>query len=290
MLNWVLLFLGILAGLGLQMLIGARARRRREARARVAERRAADAERLAELGSLTSGLAHEIKNPLSSVILNAQLVEEAIRDLEAPDIETEPMLRRVDALVREAQRLRTILTDFLRFAGRIRLDREPTDLRRVVEDVVDFFHPQADAADVVLRADLPTIELEVRLDASLFKQALLNLLINAVHALETNPEGRPRELLVRLTASLDDVSVHVIDTGPGVPEDMRERIFHPYVSGAPGGTGLGLPTTRRIVEEHGGRIELEVLEGRGSDFTIILPRHQDDDEADAPAGNQSIQS
>ena len=243
---------------------------------------------MAELGSLTSGLAHEIKNPLSSVILNAQLVEEAIRELEAPEIETEPMLRRVDALVREAERLRTILTDFLRFAGRIRLDREPTDLRRVVEDVVDFFHPQADSADVVLRADIPAEEMEVRLDASLFKQALLNLLINAVHALESNPPERPRELLVRLTADPEDLSVHVIDTGPGVPEDMRERIFHPYVSGAPGGTGLGLPTTRRIAEEHGGRIELEVLEGRGSDFTIILPRHRAGIEA--PIERQSIQS
>ena len=285
---WVGFFCGILLGFGINSWVSAASGRRREDRVREAERRAADAERMAELGSLTSGLAHEIKNPLSSVILNAQLVEEAIRELEAPEIETEPMLRRVDALVREAERLRTILTDFLRFAGRIRLDREPTDLRRVVEDVVDFFHPQAEAADVVLRADIPAEEMGVRLDASLFKQALLNLLINAVHALESNPPERPRELLVRLVADPEDLSVHVIDTGPGVPEDMRERIFHPYVSGAPGGTGLGLPTTRRIAEEHGGRIELEVLEGRGSDFTIILPRHRPGIEA--PIERQSIQS
>ena len=285
---WVGFFCSILLGFGINFWISAASGRRREDRVREAERRAADAERMAELGSLTSGLAHEIKNPLSSVILNAQLVEEAIRELEAPDIETEPMLRRVDALVREAERLRTILTDFLRFAGRIRLDREPTDLRRVVEDVVDFFHPQAESADVVLRADIPAEEMGVRLDASLFKQALLNLLINALHALESNPPERPRELLVRLTADSEDLSVHVIDTGPGVPEEMRERIFHPYVSGAPGGTGLGLPTTRRIAEEHGGRIELEVLEGRGSDFTIILPRNRA--EIEAPIEGQSIQS
>lgn len=252
------------------IMIGRRADRDRDARARAAERRAADAERLAELGAMTGGLAHEIKNPLSSVVLNAQLVEEAIRDLDAPEDETAPMLRRVGALVREAERLRTILTDFLQFAGRMKLDLQPLDLRTVVEEVVDFFHPQALAAGVVLRADIPPIPAVAEIDASLFKQALLNLMINAVHAMEATPPGRDRELLVRVSTDGDQVSVHVIDSGPGVPEDLRERIFHPYVSGTKGGSGLGLPTARRIVEEHGGRIALDVLEGRGSDFSIVL--------------------
>ena len=245
--------------------------RRREERVRLAERRAADSERLAELGSMTGGLAHEIKNPLSSVVLNAQLVEEAIRDLDAPEDETAPMLRRVAAMVREAERLRTILTDFLQFAGRMKLDLQPVDLRTVVEDVVDFFHPQADASEVVLRSDLPAVPAPVLLDASLFKQALLNLMINALHATEANAPGTPKELLVRVAVTDEEISVHVIDSGPGVPADLRERIFHPYVSGTKGGSGLGLPTARRIVEEHGGRIALDVLEGRGSDFSIVLP-------------------
>ena len=265
---------GVLAGglitATIMMLAGRRTNRQREARARLAERRAADAERLAELGSMTGGLAHEIKNPLSSVVLNAQLVEEAIRDLDAPEEDTAPMLRRVAALVREAERLRTILTDFLQFAGRMKLDLQPVDLRAIVEEVVDFFHPQADAAGVVLRADLPPSSPIVDLDAGLFKQAVLNLMINAVHAMEANPPERDRELLVRLTATDDEVAVHIIDSGSGVPEDLRERIFHPYVSGTRGGSGLGLPTSRRIVEEHGGRIALDVLEGRGSDFSIRL--------------------
>jgi len=265
---------GVLAGglitATIMILAGRRTNRQREARARLAERRAADAERLAELGSMTGGLAHEIKNPLSSVVLNAQLVEEAIRDLDAPEEDTAPMLRRVAALVREAERLRTILTDFLQFAGRMKLDLQPVDLRAIVEEVVDFFHPQADAAGVVLRADLPPSSPIVDLDAGLFKQAVLNLMINAVHAMEANPPERDRELLVRLTATDDEVAVHIIDSGSGVPEDLRERIFHPYVSGTRGGSGLGLPTSRRIVEEHGGRIALDVLEGRGSDFSIRL--------------------
>lgn len=279
MLIWSVFFAHITTGMGLTLLGGViglliiffLSLRQRETRVREAERRAADAERLAELGSLTSGLAHEIKNPLSSVVLNAQLVEEAMRDLEAPEDEKESVVRRSEALVREAERLRTILTDFLQFAGRVRLDRESQDLRNVVEDLVDFFHPQADAAGVVLRADLPSREIQIPIDAALLKQALLNLMINAVHAMESNPPDRPRELLVRLNTMEDTVAVHVIDSGPGVPSEDREKIFHPYVSSTAGGTGLGLPTSRRIVEEHGGRIDLEVLEGRGSDFVVVLP-------------------
>ncbi|MBC02375.1 MAG: two-component sensor histidine kinase [Phycisphaerae bacterium] len=270
-----------LFGIAVSLLITFQSQRKREARVREAERRAADAERLAELGSLTSGLAHEIKNPLSSVVLNAQLVEEAMRELEAPEDEKESVVRRSEALVREAERLRTILTDFLQFAGRVRLDQEPRDLRNVVEDLVDFFHPQADAAGVVLRADLPPREIQVAIDAALLKQALLNLMINAVHAMESNPPDRPRELLVRLNTSEDSVAIHVIDSGPGVPTEDREKIFHPYVSSTTGGTGLGLPTARRIVEEHGGRIELEVLEGRGSDFVVVLPSDRANEEGDS---------
>ncbi|MAI72049.1 MAG: two-component sensor histidine kinase [Rhodopirellula sp.] len=274
------LVIGVTLGITITLLANRRANRIREDRARLAERRAADAERLAELGSLTSGLAHEIKNPLSTVVLNAQLVEEAIRDLEASEDETAPILRRVDALVREADRLRTILADFLRFAGRFQLDLQPTNLIREIEDVLDFFDPQANAAEVVLRPDLPGHPLVIPIDASLFKQALLNLLINAVHAMEQNPPGHPRELLVRVLEEPNTVAVHVIDSGPGVPDDIRERIFHPYVSGTPGGSGLGLPTARRIIEEHGGRISLDVLPGRGSDFALILPRSIADAEAE----------
>ena len=284
------LIIGVTVGITISLISNRQANRTREARARIAERRAADAERLAELGSLTSGLAHEIKNPLSTVILNAQLVDEAIRDLEAAEDQTAPILRRVDALVREADRLRTILTDFLRFAGRFQLDLQPTDLIREVEDVLDFFHPQVNAAEVVLRPDLPTGPLMIPIDAGLFKQALLNLLINAVHAMEQNPPGHPRELLVRVLEGSEGAAVHVIDSGPGVPDEIRERIFHPYVSGTPGGSGLGLPTARRIIEEHGGRIGLDVLPGRGSDFSIVLPRSIANDDTETAKDDGISQS
>ena len=244
----------------------------REAQSREAERRAASAERLAELGSMTSGLAHEIKNPLSTVVLNAQLVRE---DLEEAGLDPESgnrILRRTEALEREAVRLREILEDFLRFAGRMKLAPSEHDVRAIVDQLADFFNPQCEQSGILLRTDLPPEGIMTRVDESLFKQAVLNLLINALQAMTDEQTDTGNELLIRMEADEDEVRLHVIDNGPGVPEDMREEIFRPYVSNKPGGSGLGLPTTRRIIEEHGGRIEVHSTDGHGSDFVIHLPR------------------
>jgi signal transduction histidine kinase len=268
-LTWFIL--GLLCGVIIAVVAGRSILRAGAVRARRAERRAAEAERLAELGSMTGGLAHEIKNPLSTVGLNAQLVDEGIRELALPEDQTAPLLRRVEALGREANRLKDILTDFLQFAGLVRLDPQPTNIVAVLEELADFFHPQSDARGVVLRVDLPRTSVVVDIDVGLIKQAVLNLMLNAVQAMHSTSE-QEKELILRLESESSEVRIHVIDTGPGVPEDMRETIFHPYVSGSAGGSGLGLPTTRRIAEEHGGSVSLEVLPGRGSDFIIHLPR------------------
>ena len=258
-------------------------RRRAEVRARDAERRAHEAERLAELGSMTSGLAHEIKNPLSTIGLNAQLLGEAIEESDLPAEQRERLRRRVDALGREAERLGRILTDFLQFAGRMQLDPQPRHLGEIVDEMADFFLPQCHRAGVTLRTSIPAEPITVALDERLFKQALLNLLINAVQAMtpsgERNElhiesgEHRPRELMIRVEGDEAEARVHVTDTGPGIEPARTREIFRPYVSGRSGGTGLGLPTTRRIVEEHGGRLEVHSEPGRGSDFVIHLKRN-----------------
>jgi signal transduction histidine kinase len=278
-------FLGLGAGgLGAALVLRARMAARDEER-RAAESRAQQAERLAELGSMTSGLAHEIKNPLSTVVLNAQLVGEEIGDSELPDDAKHRLTRRVDALSREANRLRDILTDFLRFAGRLKLDPQPHDVREIVEELADFFLPQSERQGVVQRVEIPSTPLVAKVDEGLLKQAVLNLLINAVQAMADQPPGRHRELILRVERvqpaanarapkderGAPELRIHVIDTGPGIDATRREAIFRPYMTSKPGGTGLGLATTRRIVEEHGGRVQLWSEVGKGSDFTIVLP-------------------
>jgi signal transduction histidine kinase len=249
---------------------------RGEQRARDAERRALEAQRLAELGSMTSGLAHEIKNPLSTIGLNAQLLRESAADADMPEEVRSRFVRRLEALQREVERLSGILNDFLQFAGRMRLDPQACDLARLVDELSDFFHPQCDRAGVVLRTQLPDQPVTVVIDASLTKQAILNLMINAVQAMrEQAAAGVPSELMLTVERDAGEARVHVTDTGPGIPADRIESIFRPYVSHGSGGTGLGLPTARRIVQEQGGRLEVHSEPGRGSSFVVGVPVERD---------------
>ena len=146
---------------------------------------------------MTSGLAHEIKNPLSTVVLNAQLVQEELAEAGLDEEQANRLLRRTKALEREAVRLREILEDFLQFAGRMKLDPSEHDVRAIVDQLVDFFHPQCEQAGVLLRADLPEEPIMAKVDESLLKQALLNLMINGVQAMESVPSDQPGEMMVR---------------------------------------------------------------------------------------------
>jgi signal transduction histidine kinase len=141
-----------------------------------------------------------------------------------------------------------------------------TDLNAVVEELCDFYEPQASVRGVMVRThfapDLP----HAALDADAFKQAVLNLMLNAEHAM---PDGG--ELILTTRRDGPFVVLDVIDTGLGMPEDVRLRIFDPFYSTKKGGTGLGLPTTRNIIEAHGGSIEVQSVPNRGSRFSIRLP-------------------
>lgn len=304
--------------------------RRSARRARLAERRARNAERMAEIGAMTGGLAHEIKNPLSTIGLNAQLLGEAIADSKLEPYERDRLARRVGTLRREVERLRDILEGFLNFAGAMRLDARPHDLRTLVEELADFYLPQAQGQGVQLRVDLGPQPVMASVDAAQLKQAILNLMINATQAMAAMPgpgappadppdphapaatsaastagasrqpsdppptassprrptsgdpsrAGAPhapmRELILRTESARDETGpvarIRVIDTGPGVPLDKLDHIFTPYFTTKPGGSGLGLPITRRIVEEHHGRIEVNTAPGKGTEFVVVLPR------------------
>ncbi len=258
---------------------------RRIERAFRTERQSIEAERLAELGAMTSGLAHEIKNPLSSIVLNAQLLREGVIDANLPEADAAPLIRKVDSLARETTRIRAILEDFLRYAGRFRLHRQPHDLREVVGELRDFLLPQSEAASVLLRTDLPQDAVTASVDADLVKQALLNLMLNAMQAMEANAPDVRRELILRVeqvpahARRQAEAIIHVIDTGPGIAPARHDEIFRPYVTERRGGSGLGLPVARRIVEEHGGRLTLSSEVGKGSDFQIRIPNSAPDQAA-----------
>lgn len=276
---WVGLLIGLALGVGIALPACRASIRRQTTRARDAERRAQTAERLAETGAMTGGLAHEIKNPLSTIGLNAQLLGEAIDDAPLEDAERQRLRRRVDSIRREAERLRDTLQDFLTYAGGVHLELATVDLNQTVEELSDFFLPQAEHHGVRLRTELSPTPLRVRIDTGAVKQALLNLLLNATQAMDGSE--RPGELILRTevieprrrngAGHARAARVHVIDTGPGVPPERLGEIFKPYFTSKAGGTGLGLPTARRLIEAHAGTIEVVSTPGKGTDFVVTLP-------------------
>jgi len=229
------------------------------------QRQARQAERLAELGTLTGGLAHEIKNPLSTIQLNLQLLREDV-----PDPEHDPasarIVNRLTTVQKEASRLRDILDDFLRFAGKMELHRSPVDVNTVLEEMVDFFFPQAQLNRVQLRLKRSPEPITAPLDERLIKQALLNLMLNALQAM---PEGG--EIILTARRDADRAVIDVIDTGKGMEPEVLEKVFQAYYSTKKGGHGLGLAITKRIIEEHGGTISVMSELGKGTDFRVELP-------------------
>ncbi len=271
----IALVAGLVVGSSIAYLLAARRVRVSIAREHNARKRAQAAEHLAEIGSMTGGLAHEIKNPLSTIGLNAQLLSEAIEDLSIDEQDRSRLVRRIDALGRETERLRGILEDFLEYAGELRLSIKEQSVNTVVEELADFFSPMADGANVRLRIEIDSQNPRAPVDADHLKQALLNLMLNALHAIE-GTDSLDGELIIRVEQIVDEhdgqmVQIHVIDTGPGINDETRARIFHPYFTTKSGGTGLGLPTARRIIEAHHGRLELHTELGKGTDFVITLP-------------------
>lgn len=262
--DWSSFLIGALAGaIGVALAAFWVVRRARLWAKRLREQ-ARSTEHLLQLAQLTGGLAHEIKNPLSTIKLNLKLLAENVEHGE-DDRDRRGFLR-LRRLQDEVQRLHDILEEFLRYAGNMELRRQDHDLRQLVDQLVDFFRPQAESSRVVLRAALPDRPIVCKVDEGLLKQAILNLMINATQAMS---EGG--ELLLRLNGQRDRAWLEVIDTGPGVAPEARGRMFEAYYSTRPGGSGLGLPLTRRIIRLHEGEISVDGEPGKGTRFTVALP-------------------
>jgi signal transduction histidine kinase len=148
------------------------------------------------------------------------------------------------------------------------LDKRPTDLNELLGELVDFYNPQAQLSRIQLRLKKGDGEVVAPVDSRLMKQAVLNLMINATHAMQDKGGG---DLILSAGRQDGEATIDVIDTGAGMAPEVAEKIFQAYYSTKKGGTGLGLPMARRIVEEHGGRMTLRTEVGKGTDFSIHLP-------------------
>ena len=232
------------------------------------ERQAWLEEKHREIAQMAGGLAHEIKNPLSTLGLNLELLAEDFADAKDcldPQIEQRAS-RKLRVLQQECRRLQDILEDFLRFARTTELHTKATDVKDLLADLIEFHRPQLQAGGVLVRDDLDDGLPPVALDAGLFRQAVTNLLLNAGQAMDDGGE-----LIVTAKRSGDAVQVGIIDTGKGMTPETLDKIFKPFFSTRAGGSGLGLPMTRKIVESHHGALLVDSEPGKGTAFTIELP-------------------
>jgi two-component system sensor histidine kinase HydH len=222
-----------------------------------------------DVAVLAGSLVHEIKNPLSTLNINAQLLLEDWKDASKPkELRT---VKRLKVMVAEVERLERILQSFLRFTERHELNLKPASLNDLLADLAEFIGPQASQQSIQIRLWLDPELGPFPFDQDLIRQVFLNLLLNAKHAMEE----KGGELILRTRR----VERHgrrwavgeVIDTGHGIAAHLRGKIFNIYFSTSKEGSGLGLATSKRITEEHGGTIEVESEEGKGSQFSVYLP-------------------
>jgi signal transduction histidine kinase len=219
------------------------------------------AERLAALGQLAAVVAHEVRNPLGILRAQTELLGEQL----APEARAH---ERLAEMLAEIDRINRLTEEFLALARDSRLSAERLDLRQVLAGVVDAARLLPDVAAAQVDLALPPAPLVVQADAARLRQALLNLVVNAAQV-----GGRGVSVRVEAALTGGDVVVRVVDDGPGVPADIRDTLFEPFVTARLGGSGLGLPAARRIVERHGGRLVLEPTPPgqRGARFALYLP-------------------
>ena len=228
-------------------------------------------EKLEIASQLAARVAHEIKNPLNSI----GLIIDHIRDRFAPASppEREKFLELSSNMQREVDRLNKIVEGFLRSAKPISLSRQPTDLNGLIDETVASIAPEADQQRVQIHRQYQGNLPQLSVDYQQVRQALLNLLINALQAM---PNGGELHLSTSISNNgADVVSVSVRDTGCGIPPENLPRLFGPYFTTKQRGFGLGLSIVERIVQEHGGKIEVMSRAGKGSVFTLLFPIQED---------------
>ena len=220
--------------------------------------------RYAELAALAGSLAHEIKNPLSVIRMNMDLLAEDFAKSETP--KERRALAKIEMVSRQCTRLENLLNDFLRFNKVGQLELTLGSLNEQIERVLDLFTAQAEETQIeivrYLDPDLPSIQL----NAETLQAALVNLVKNAIEAM---PDGG--QLTARTRITRQGVALDLIDTGVGMDERTAMKMFDAFYTTKSGGSGLGLPTARRIIEAHGARISVHSDVGIGTQFTLEFP-------------------
>jgi len=220
-----------------------------------------EAEKIASIGQISAGLAHELKNPLTSL----KMLFQAFR--EQPDMTPED----AEVITGEIEKMESIIENFMGFARERGLRLEDVSIEDVIERVIALATYDIENAGITVHKEMIETLPVIRADRSMLEHLLLNLVINAVHAM---PDGGE----IRISGKSDEgyVEIMVWDRGKGIPQDIRSKIFNPFFTTKEGGTGLGLSIAYNIVKSHGGRLFFNSNEGSGTVFTVRLPVKRED--------------
>jgi signal transduction histidine kinase len=220
-------------------------------------------ERIAELGTLASGMAHEIGTPMNVILGRAEYLMQRTRE--------EPQKKGLQTIISQVERITRVMNQLLAFARRKPVERRALDLQKTVDDNLEIFEERLARHRIVTERAFAESCPPVFADADQMSQVMINLVMNALHAM---PDGGT--LRVRISPHEGMVRLTVADTGHGIPEDIVAKIFDPFFTTKEfgKGTGLGLTVVKGIIEEHQGTIEGESESGKGTTFTIHLPVHQ----------------
>jgi signal transduction histidine kinase len=209
-------------------------------------------------------VAHEIKNPLGSIGIHIQLIQKALGN--KGKLDKGSISKYLEVVMEEVERLNGIVIDFLFAVRPMNAEMEPKDLNALVHDTVEFVKFELEEAGVEVDESYARALPSLDLDEKYIKQALLNIIKNAIAAM---PDGG--KLIFETEVDANDVVLRISDTGVGIPEDQMAKIFEPYYTTKEFGSGLGLTVVYKIIQEHGGEISLSSKEGDGTTFSLCFP-------------------
>jgi nitrogen fixation/metabolism regulation signal transduction histidine kinase len=236
---------------------------------RTLEERLREAEHLSALGQLSRNIAHEIRNPLNFINLSIDHMSEKYKP--GDPSKQDQFANLISGIKLEVQRLDKLVNEYLNYSRPMKLNKQRVRLERLLDDVIDLVWAKAEADHTVIERQFcdRCSALQLDLDPDLLKSCILNVIGNAFHAIAA--AGRDGRLVIRTDLLDDEFVLSVRDNGQGVPREHLSRIFEPFFSTKEDGLGLGLPMTKRVVEEHGGRVEFSTVEGQGSEVRMFLP-------------------
>ena len=222
--------------------------------------------RLAAIGRLTSGVAHEVKNPINAIVVHLEILKNKLQEV-APDAQ-----RHMDIIGNEIRRLDRVVQTLVDFTRPVDLKLGRTDLRKLTEDVALLAGPEALSHNVKVEFTALAPSLPVYVDADLFKQAILNIVLNGVQAMT---DGGTLKMIARKTESA--AIIEISDQGHGIPKDIQDKIFNLYFTTKRAGSGIGLAMTYRVLQLHNGALEFETEQGKGTTFRLQVPLEQPGD-------------